>query len=345
MTTPHPRASLLPALLVALLASPTPSAAAAARAASARQEATGVASESDLCEVVKVVDGDTIHVRLDGAVEKLRLLSVDTEERLQTSYQGTATKPQTVFGEECALWAQDFFERLGHDGGPARVRLLFPGGEPRRDVYGRLLCHVLLEDGTDFNLLLVQRGKSPYFNKYGNSDVCHEAFQAAQREAREQQLGIWSPATNVAADGAPSALRPYDRLIPWWDARAQAVEAFRERSREDPTGCVAADDPAALEAALGADGLLVFAEIDRFFDERNGDWTVLLRTGDRDRAVRVHVPSAERARWAEIDLPARTREFAQNYLWLEGRLTKGERGFDLVVTGPEAVRPAGPELD
>src|SRR5262245_41079351 len=101
-------------------------------------------------EVVKVVDGDTLDVRLEGEVVPLRLLSVDTEEKLSGRPLASPTKPQTVFGEETAQWAREFFAALGR---PARIGLAFPEGR-RRDPYGRLLCHVLLPDGRDFNLLL-----------------------------------------------------------------------------------------------------------------------------------------------------------------------------------------------
>ena len=113
------------------------------------------------------------------------------------------------------------------------MRLLFPEGVEKRDVYGRLLCHVILMDGRDFNLLLVEQGKSPYFNKYGNSRLKHEEFVAAQAEAKRRQLGVWNPMTNMPkTEGAPAAKRPYDRLLPWWQARADAIDAFRKQLTE-----------------------------------------------------------------------------------------------------------------
>src|SRR5262249_10164697 len=143
-------------------------------------------------EIVKVVDGDTLDVRLDGEVVVLRLLSVDTEEKISGRPLSSPTKPQTVFGQETADWAKAFFASLGE---PARSGLAFPEGR-RRDSYGRLLCEVILPDGRDYDLLLVEQGRSPYFNKYGNSLVAHEAFLRAQAAARAAQLGIWNPATN-----------------------------------------------------------------------------------------------------------------------------------------------------
>ena len=124
---------------------------------------------SVLFEVKRVVDGDTIHVQRGEELEKLRLLSVDTEEVIRGGGFSSSSKPQTVFGTECAEWAKSFFDGLANEDGETRVGLWFPEGKEARDVYGRLLCHVVLEDGTDFNLMLLQKGKSPYFNKYGNS--------------------------------------------------------------------------------------------------------------------------------------------------------------------------------
>ena len=78
------------------------------------------------------------------------------------------------------------------------VGLAFPDGVEANDVYGRLLCHVILADGTDFNLKLVELGKSPYFNKYGNSRICHDEFVATQAAAP-----TITAAMTVARSGSP----------------------------------------------------------------------------------------------------------------------------------------------
>src|SRR5688500_10939709 len=78
------------------------------------------AQAGEALEIVRVVDGDTIHVKRGDKTEKLRLLSVDTEETFKSG-AASPTKPGTVFGEECALWAQKFFGDLGRDGQAARV--------------------------------------------------------------------------------------------------------------------------------------------------------------------------------------------------------------------------------
>jgi micrococcal nuclease len=308
------------------------------------RESSGLRPEATV-EIVKVVDGDTLNVLLDGEVVPLRLLAVDTEEKISGRPLGSPTKPQTVFGEETAQWARGLFAALGE---PARIGLAFPEGR-RRDSYGRLLCHVLLPDGRDFNLLLVEEGRSPYFNKYGNSLVAHEAFVRAQRSARAARIGIWDPGTNRARTlGAPSAIRPYDELVPWWEARAAAVDGFRARAAREPEAVFSHEDAAGLRRAFElcradpARRVTVFAAIERFFEEPDGSLTVLLRSGDERSALRASIPSSQRAA-LEPALRASTLEFRQNYLLVTGRMERNGRGFLLTGSAPSDWRPSEPE--
>ncbi|MCY2961565.1 MAG: thermonuclease family protein [Planctomycetota bacterium] len=316
-----------------------PASAAANPAAPAKPQVTA------WVEVARVVDGDTIHVKLAGKLEKLRLLCVDTEEKLGSG-ASSPTKPQTVFGEACALWAQEFFQKLEKDGAPAKIGLLFPPGrENHRDTYGRLLCHVILPDGTDYNVMIVKLGKSPYFTKYGYSEIAHAEFVAAQAEARSKKIGIWDPATNAPQTaGAPSAARPYDRLLPWWDMRAEAVRAFTELRAKEPKLVFEAESGASLAEAVAAGGLeatalskaRVFGEIDRVFEEADGSETVLFRAAVRDEALRVRIPKEAVAALAGAKLAQRGEEFQQNYVWYRGRIERDGKGFRSTCSDPAA---------
>jgi len=342
----------LSAMLLAILAIPAfaclapagePAAFAPGDETTSARAGSDARAPEELFEVLRVVDGDTVHIRRKGEYEKIRLLSVDTEERIR---EGSGGKLQTVFGEECALWAIRFFKDLADEDGKTRIGLRFPKDVEARDVYGRLLAHVILSDGRDFNLLLVEKGKSPYFNKYGNSLISHEAFVEAQREARKKQLGIWNPATNEPkTEGAPAAKRDYDQLMPWWEARAQAIDGFRERSAEQPEAVLSSEDADGIEAAVTAKREVeVFGAVDRTFEESNGDLTVLLRATDRDRSVRVVVPRRLRESVAKIvDFEAVRDAFRQNYVYVRGTLTSGRRGPRIETKIADQWRLAGPE--
>lgn len=92
--------------------------------------------------VTRVVDGDTIEVRLDGRSEDVRLIGVDTPETVKP---GT---PVQCYGERASHFTK---QRLTGQ----RVRLIF--GVERRDIYGRLLAYVYV-GGRFFNPILVRRG-------------------------------------------------------------------------------------------------------------------------------------------------------------------------------------------
>jgi endonuclease YncB( thermonuclease family) len=327
-----------------------PAAAVAAQEASYRTLVEPGPVPTELFEVVSIVDGDTLHVMRAGVKEKLRLLSVDSEEKLAGNASLSTSKPETLFGQETAAWAQTFFPEHCTVDGVVKVGLTFPGGVEQRDVYGRLLCHVVLPDGVDYQVLLVRLGKSPYFNKYGNSTTHHATFVEAQRAAQRERLGIWNPATNRArTPGEIEVVRPYERLLPWWDARAQAIDQARARHARNPVLNVDAEFPEQLRlAAFACEGgatVQVFGAIERIFDEDDGSLTLLLRTGAKDSAVRVRIAAKHVAAFDTADLRLRADgEYVQNYLVFTGRLASGPRGgYELWIEKQGDVRLGGPE--
>lgn len=297
-------------------------------------------------ELVRVESGDTFHVRREGEVERVHLLSVDTEEPIAGRDASAMTKPQTPFGDRSLAWLQELFRGMADADGVTRLGLHYPGGELRRDVYGRILCHVILPGGEDLNLRLVSEGLSPYYNKYGNSTVCHEAFLTAQRSARAARIGVWDPQTNSkpGPGGQVIEKRPYPELIAWWDARAAAIDAFRAASKEQPLAFVAAEDSDVLMKAVdeGPDEVEVFGEIARIQDEGGGT-RVVFRGGDPERSLSVLIPSAARERHEGLRLEGRVGTFRQNFYFVRGELTRRAGRFELVSNDPGQWRLAGPE--
>lgn len=125
--------------------------------------------------VLKVTDGDTIHVRYQGRDERVRLIGVNTPE--VDWYGGEAQ----CFGDEAGRYAQG---RLTG----ATVQLVFD--VDLRDRYDRLLAYVYL--GSElFNLTLVQKG-------YARADPVPpdtkmaSLFAGAEAQARQADRGLWS---------------------------------------------------------------------------------------------------------------------------------------------------------
>jgi micrococcal nuclease len=124
--------------------------------------------------VARVVDGDTIEVRLGGEVEDVRYIGVDTPETVKP---GT---PVQCFGGRASRFNHGLVERR-------RVRLVF--GVERRDVYGRLLAYVYL--GPRFvNAELVRRGLARTLTIPPN-DRFAPLFARLERGAARAGRGLW----------------------------------------------------------------------------------------------------------------------------------------------------------
>ncbi len=124
--------------------------------------------------VVRVVDGDTIEVRLDGQDEYVRLIGVDTPETVKPD------TPVQCFGERASHFTK---RRLTG----RWVRLVF-GVEPH-DVYGRLLAYVYLH-GRFFNPMLVRRGLARSLTIPPN-DRFAPRFRRLELSAARTGRGLW----------------------------------------------------------------------------------------------------------------------------------------------------------
>jgi micrococcal nuclease len=124
--------------------------------------------------VVRVVDGDTVEVLLDGSEEDVRYIGVDTPETVKP---GT---PVQCFGPQASRFNHRLVERR-------RVRLVFD--RERRDVYGRLLAYVYL--GERFvNAELARRGLARTLTIPPN-DRFAGRFKRLQTAAARAGRGLW----------------------------------------------------------------------------------------------------------------------------------------------------------
>ncbi len=108
----------------------------------------GLVWSSTSVPVVRVIDGDTIKVEIDGKQESVRLIGVDTPETVHPR------KPVERFGKE----ASEFTKRIAEG---QTVKLEPDPGNADRDRYGRLLRYVYLEDGRLLNAEIIRQGESP----------------------------------------------------------------------------------------------------------------------------------------------------------------------------------------
>jgi micrococcal nuclease len=127
--------------------------------------------------VVRVIDGDTIRVRLDDPAESrtVRYIGVDTPETVKPG------EPVQCFGKA----ASNFNRRLVAG---RRVRLVL--GRERRDRYGRLLAYVRVESGPLVEDELLRRGYARTLTIPPNDGRARH-FAALERRARGARTGLW----------------------------------------------------------------------------------------------------------------------------------------------------------
>jgi micrococcal nuclease len=127
--------------------------------------------------VQRVVDGDTL-LLTDGT--RVRLLGVDTPE----------TKHPTLPPEPLGVEASEFTRQ--HVEGRA-VTLQFD--RERRDRYHRVLAYVYLDDWM-LNEELIRAGFSRAETRFPYSSAMKRRFRAAEKEARDNNRGLWANSNN-----------------------------------------------------------------------------------------------------------------------------------------------------
>lgn len=128
-------------------------------------------------KVTTVVDGDTIEVNMDGLVERVRLIGIDTPETQEPN------SPVECFGAVASNFAHQLMDGKS-------VRLEADPINTNRDRYDRLLRYVYLADGSLFNAEIIKQG---YGFAYLNFPFTKkEEFRQYQVEAREAGRGLWA---------------------------------------------------------------------------------------------------------------------------------------------------------
>lgn len=127
--------------------------------------------------VTHVVDGDTIDVKLNGKEETVRFLLVDTPETVHPQ------KPIQPFGPKAHQFMVDLLK-----GEKVKLKI----GKDPRGKYDRLLAYVYTKDGKMVNELLLRKGLARVAYVYPPDTKYVEAFRNIEKDAREDNRGIWS---------------------------------------------------------------------------------------------------------------------------------------------------------
>jgi micrococcal nuclease len=132
-------------------------------------------------QVVRVVDGDTVRVTLNGVEEPVRLIGLNTPETVAPN------RPVECFGREASQRAHELLDDQV---------MYFEADETQdtRDRFGRVLGYLWSEDGRLFNMQMIAEGFA-YEYTYDAAYKYQSQFKAAQQDAEAAQRGLWSPST------------------------------------------------------------------------------------------------------------------------------------------------------
>ena len=136
-----------------------------------------VLAQTGTAQVDRVIDGDTISVRLDGDRYTVRFTGVDTPE---TTHPTRGVEP---YGPEAA---DDTTARL--TGATDRLDR-DPAGDAQ-DGYGRILRYVMLPTGEHFNATLIREGYARAIRTFPYTRQAE--FLQLEAQARRARRGLWS---------------------------------------------------------------------------------------------------------------------------------------------------------
>jgi micrococcal nuclease len=136
-------------------------------------------------KVTSFSDGDTIRVDMNGKTETIRFIGVDTPETHDPR------KVVQCFGLAAASYTKQLI-------GNVPVRLEADPLSSNRDRYDRLLRYVYLPDGRLVQAEIIKNGYGFAYTSFPFTKSAE--FVSYQKEAREQNKGLWGSCSPTAND-------------------------------------------------------------------------------------------------------------------------------------------------
>jgi len=135
--------------------------------------------EGEIAVLERVVDGDTVYVRIGDEEEKVRMIGIDTPE--------TSDPRKTVecFGQEATNFLKQF------EGEEVTLEDDFTQGDT--DHYDRSLRYIWLDD-TNLNKLMIEEGYA-FEHTHDNPYKYQWGFKIAEEIAKLERAGLWDPDT------------------------------------------------------------------------------------------------------------------------------------------------------
>ncbi|MFH1772737.1 MAG: thermonuclease family protein [Patescibacteria group bacterium] len=132
----------------------------------------------DYYKVIKIIDGDTVIVDINGVNETIRLIGINTPETKDPR------KLVECFGIEASNKAEELLNNK-------LVFLEKDVTQKEKDKYNRLLRYIKTKDGLFYNLEIIKQGYA-YEYTYIIPYKYQSEFKEAENYARINKLGLWA---------------------------------------------------------------------------------------------------------------------------------------------------------
>lgn len=194
-----------------------------------------IGDDQESATVVRIVDGDTLIIHIDGVDERVRLLNIDTPE------SQTDGAPMECLADEATAFLE---ERL-----PVGTAVTLEFDAERTDPYGRLLAAVFHDDRL-VNAEIAERGLGVAVLFEPNRRF-FDLVREAQKRAAVAKVGFYDPAIPCSMPAQAQAI--VDELNANADVRP-VTEAEASRMILDVNGAIARAERSwlALQALVGA---------------------------------------------------------------------------------------------
>ena len=130
-------------------------------------------------ELLYVIDGDTLQLRIDGQSKRVRLIGVDAPESAQRD-----ESKNTPEGEAAALFMKELLKGKN-------VQLYLEYDEQRIDAYGRTLAYVYMDDGEPMLQEALLRAGMAEPLPIAPNDRYSERFEELNADARWERAGLY----------------------------------------------------------------------------------------------------------------------------------------------------------
>ena len=160
--------------------------------------------------LVRIVDGDTLLVEINGITERVRVVGIDAPESVATN------RPIGCFGKEASAHARTLLEK-------SRITLETETGTDDRDKYDRLLRYITYYPpdektlGQDFGYRMIHDGYAYAYNRFGHAR--ENQYTLAQLSAQKNKHGLWA---DNACDDEEKSMEATTASIRW------ILKTFRE---------------------------------------------------------------------------------------------------------------------